>query len=142
MDDQERLNDYDSEPVRYCAKCYSLKIKGDDSTDFEYCADCGCSDIREAPFEVWEEKYETKYGHKFAIKTEDPKKTFIFSLTTEQLKTKVYKSDKWKDIIRSLYPRFPGGLSKADSIILFFHTLIKDNKLNELKLLLLKLFKY
>ena len=142
MPENREINDYDAEPVRYCARCYSLKVKYEESLDSEYCADCGCSDILEAPFEVWEQKYEKRYGHKFAVKTEDPKKSFIFNLTTEELKTKVYKSDKWRDIIKSLYPKVPGGLSKADSIILFFHTLLKDNKINDLKFLLLKLFKY
>ena len=145
MPDAKEYNDYDSEPVRYCARCYSLKIKCDDTMDSEcceYCDDCGCSDVNEAPFEVWEQKYEKRYGHKFAVKNEDPKKSFIYNLTTEELKTKIYKSEKWKYIIRSLYPKFPEGLSKADSIILFFSTILKDNKLNDLKLLLLKLFKY
>lgn len=136
------VNEYDLEPVQYCANCYSLKIKYEEAMDSEYCADCGCSDIVEAPFDVWEGLYEKRYGHKFAVKNDDPKKSFIFNLSLEELKTKVYKSTIWKDIIKTMYPRFPGGLSKADSIILFFHTIIKDNRLNDLKFLLLKRFKY
>lgn len=133
---------YDSEPVRYCARCYSLKIKYEEEMDSEYCADCGCFEITEAPIEEWEKKYEKRYGHKFAVKTEDPKKTFIFSLSLEELKTKVYNSEKWKNIIYAIYPKFPRGYSRTDSIILFFHNIIKDNKLNDLKMLLFKLFKY
>lgn len=110
--------------------------------DFEYCADCGSSDILEASVEDWERMYENRYGHKYAQKEEDPSKTFIFKLTTEELKSKVYKSDKWWEIIRAIYPHFPRGYSKADSIILFFHTLIKQNKINELKLFLYKHLKY
>ena len=136
------VEDYDSEPVRYCARCYSLKVKYDEEIDSEYCAECGSSDILEAPFEVWEKKYEKRYGHKYAVKNEDPKKTFIFNLPLEKIKTKVYKSEKWKDIIKAIYPKFPGGLSKADSVILFFDAIAKENKLNDLKFLLLKMFKY
>lgn len=142
MSEATELNNYDSEPVRYCANCYSLKVKYDESTNLEYCGDCGCLDIHEAPIEEWEKKYERRYGHKFTEKQEDPKKTFVFSLTTEELKTKIYNSEKWKSIIKSIYPRFPGGLSKADAIILFFHHIIQDNKLNDLKFLLFKLIKY
>lgn len=142
MPDAVQVNDYDSEPVRYCARCYSLKVKYDEEMESEYCDDCGSSDILELPFEAWEKKYEQRYGHKFAVKTEDPKKTFIFNLSVEDLKKKVCNSDKWKEIIKSMYPSFPGGLTKAEAIILFFHTIIKENKLTDLKFLLLKLFKY
>lgn len=142
MPDSNKICTHDEDSIKYCSKCLSIKVLYEEDIDAEYCGDCGCSDISESPFDVWEQKYEKKYGHKFAVKNEDPKKSFIFSLTTEELKTKVFKSERWKEIIRSLYPRFPGGLSKADSIILFFHTLIKDNRINDLKYLLLKLFKY
>ena len=142
MPDAVQVNDYDSEPVRYCARCYSLKVKYDEEMESEYCDECGSSDILELPFEAWEKKYEQRYGHKFAVKTEDPKKTFIFNLSVEDLKKKVCNSDKWKEIIKSMYPSFPGGLTKAEAIILFFHTIIKENKLTDLKFLLLKLFKY
>ena len=142
MPDAVQVNDYDSEPVRYCARCYSLKVKYDEEMESEYCDDCGSSDILELPFEAWEKKYEQRYGHKFAVKTEDPKKTFIFNLSVEDLKKKVCNSDKWKEIIKSMYPSFQGGLTKAEAIILFFHTIIKENKLTDLKFLLLKLFKY
>lgn len=142
MPDEVTYNDYDSEPVRYCSRCYSLKVKYEEEMDSEYCADCGCSDISESSFDEWEKKYEKRYRKKFVQKTEDPKKTFIFNLSLEKLKTRVFQSPKWKDIIRSMYPSFPEGLSRTDSVILFFNTIIKDNKINELKLLLLKVFKY
>jgi hypothetical protein len=141
MDEQEKLNDYDSEPVRYCARCYSLKIKYDETLDSEYCGDCGCSDTIEAPIEEWEKKYERRYGKKFAEKQEDPKKTFIFRMPLEKIKSKVYNSPKWREIIKAIYPRFPGGYGKADSILLFFDTLVKQNRLDELKLFLFKHFK-
>ena len=139
--ERREVGDYDAEPVRYCSRCYSLKVKYEEDIDSEYCADCGCSDILESSFEEWEQKYEKRYGHKFAVKTNDPQKSFLFNLPLEKIKTKIYNSEKWRDIIKSLYPRFPGGLSKADSIILFFDTIIKDNKINDLKYTLLKIFK-
>ena len=142
MSVEERNQDYDSEPVRYCARCYSLKVKYEESVDSECCGDCGSSDILEAPIEEWEKKYERKYGHKFTQKEQDPKNTFIFRLPLDKLKAKVYESSQWREIISAIYPKFPGGYGKADSIILFFDTLIRQNKLNELKLLLYKRFNY
>lgn len=142
MSVQERNEDYDSEPVRYCAKCYSLKVKYEEALDSECCAECGCTDILEAPIDEWEKKYERRYGHKFAVKEEDPKKTFIFRLSTEELKTRIYQSAAWRDIIKSFYPSFPSGWGKADSILLFFDTIVKQGRLNELKLFLFKRFKY
>lgn len=139
---QEVQNDYDSEPVKYCAQCYSLKVRYEDSIEADCCADCGSPDILEAPIEEWERLYERRYGHKYTVKTEDPKKTFIFKMSLDKLKNKVFESDKWREIIRAIYPRFPEGLGRADSVILFFDTLIRQNKLNELKLLLFKRFKY
>lgn len=141
MDEQDKLKDYDSEPIKYCASCYSIKIGYEESADFEYCMDCGCSDIREAPVEQWENLYKGKYGHKFAEKNNDPRKTPIFMLPLNKLKQKVCDLPSWKDIIHAIYPSFPGGLGKADSIILFFDKLIKDNKLNDLRMLLLRKFR-
>ena len=142
MDNQVNYEDYDSEPVKYCARCYSLKIKYEDALDSECCAECGSTDILEAPVDEWEKKYERRYGHKLTQKTEDPKSTYFFKLTTKELMDKVAGSLKWREIIKSIYPHFPGGYGKADSIVLFFDTLIKQNKIGELKLFLFKHFKY
>ena len=141
MPTPERNTDYDSEPVLYCKGCYSLKIKYEEVTDSDYCADCGCSDIAEAPFEVWQQKYESKYGHKLAEKSDDPKSSFIFKLSLEELKNKVFNSEKCKEIIHAMYPKFPRGLSKADSVILLFDKLVKENRLSDLKLYLLNKLK-
>lgn len=142
MDNQVNYEDYDSEPVKYCARCYSLKIKYEDALDSECCAECGSTDIQEAPIEEWEKKYERRYNRKFIQKTEDPKNTYFFKLTTKELMDKVSNSLKWREIIRGLYPHFPREYGKADSIVLFFDTLIKQNRLGELKLFLFKHFKY
>ena len=142
MDNQVNYEDYDSEPVKYCARCYSLKIKYEDALDSECCAECGSTDIQEAPIEEWEKKYERRYNRKFIQKTEDPKNTYFFKLTTKELMDKVSNSLKWREIIKGLYPHFPREYGKADSIVLFFDTLIKQNRLGELKLFLFKHFKY
>lgn len=138
MNEQDRLNDYDSEPVKYCASCYSIKIGYEESVDSEYCMDCGCFDLKEAPVEEWEKLYEKKYGHKFAEKSNDPRKSPIFKLSLDKLKMKLYDHPLWKNLIKALYPGFPGGLGKADSIILFFDKLVKDNKINDFRFLMLK----
>ena len=134
-----KKEDYNSEPVRYCSKCFSLKIKYEDTLGFECCADCGCSEISEAPIDIWEKKYIKKYGHRLVVKNEDPKKTYIFKLSINDLKTKVYKYLDWRTIVYSIYPNFPGGYGREDSIILFFDKLYRDNRIDDLRLLLWKM---
>lgn len=134
------MNVYNDDPVYYCAKCYSLKIKHEDIIDADYCADCGCSDIVECPsIEEWEALYEKKYNHKYVTACYDPQKTIIFNMSLSELKMLVYNSPSWRYIIKSVYPRFPKQLGKTDSVILFFDKLIKDNKIKDLKLLLLNI---
>ena len=142
MPDQVQIEDYDSDPWYYCATCLSPNIKHEESLDLDCCGACGSMNIVSSTFEEWEKKYIKRYGHKYVEKTEDPEKTYIFNLPFDQLKSRVYEDSHWKDIIHAIYPSFPGGLGRADSVILFFNTLIKDGKLGELKLLLLKRFKY
>ena len=93
-------------------------------------------------WKVREKKYERRYNHKFVVKNKDPRKSFIFGLSMDQIKKKVCQSDKWRDIIKAMYPHFPGGYSKVDSLILFFHTVLTQNETDKLKLLLMKFFKY
>ena len=55
---------YDTVPVYYCSRCLSLKIlRFDDSDDPNdcYCEKCGCTNIKEAPIEKWEEMYTNRY---------------------------------------------------------------------------------
>lgn len=138
MSTQEKLNDYDSEPVVYCAKCYSLKIKYEEAIDADCCMDCGCSDMRTAPITEWERLYEQRYGRKYVEKTKDPRKSPIFNMPVNKLKMKVFNDPEWRSIIRTLYPKFPGGLGKSDSVILLFDKLLKDNRIDALRMLLLK----
>ena len=141
MSEQEKINDYDSEPIAFCANCYSLKIKHEESIDMDYCSDCGCSEIREAPVEQWEAMYEKKYGKKYVVKGNDPKKNPVFKLTISKLMDKFSNLPNWKTIIYNMYPRFPGGFGKADSIVLFFDKLSKDNKLDDLRVTMMKYIK-
>lgn len=134
---ERKTSEYDAEPVRYCTRCYSLKIKYEEAIDSDCCMECGCSDIAFASIDRWEELYEKRYGKKYVKKNTDPKKSFVFTLSLDELKDKVYEDEHWRDIIRKLYPRFPGGLGRADSVILLFSNLIKDNRLDDLRFLLL-----
>ena len=139
MTGQNQHSEYDSEPVVFCARCYSLKIKYEEAIDSECCADCGCSDVREASIEEWERLYEHRYGKKYVVRDSDPKKTPIFKMPLDKLKILVYNHPSLDYIIHYLYPRFPKGYSKVDSVILLFSSLIRDNRLDDLRLLLLKI---
>lgn len=137
MTKKERLQDYDSEPVEYCARCYSLKIRYEEAIDSDCCMDCGCSDILTTDIYHWEELYEKRYGHKFAERGTDPKKSPIFKLPIRKLKEKVFNDSSYMDIILKLYPRFPRKLSKAEAILLLFDKLMRDNRLDDLRFILM-----
>lgn len=141
MSDSEKFNDYDTEPVSYCAKCYSLRIRYEETIDSDYCMDCGCSDILTTDIYEWEELYERRYGHKYTERNGDPTRNAVYNLTIKELKDKVYHSTSWRHIIFSLYPGFSRRLSKTESIILLFDKIIKDNKLNELREILINIIK-
>ena len=141
MSTEDPFNTYDLEPVRFCARCYSLKIKYEEALDTDCCMECGCSDTETATIEEWESLFERRYGHKYVIKGNDPKKSPIFQLSISKLKERVFESPSWRAIIKTLYPRFPKKLSKAESIILLFDKLIRDNRLDDLRLLLMKYLK-
>lgn len=125
--------------VVFCPKCYSLKIVHEENLDTDCCMDCGCTETREAPFEVWEAIYERRYGKKFLERKGDSRKSPIFLLPFNKLMEKVANSTRWECIINSIYNGFPKNLDKADSIVLFFDKLVKDNKLNALRELLYKM---
>lgn len=138
MSEQDNRNDYDSEPVKYCAKCYSLKIKHEDIIDADYCAECGCSDTREASIEEWERLYEGKYGKKFTVKSNDPRKSPIFKMSIDKLKRKLYDSPFWEVVMKEVYHHIPNGLSKIDKILWFFDRIAKDGKIDDMKISFIK----
>jgi hypothetical protein len=133
MSSKNLTSDYDAEPVMYCASCYSLKIKYEEVLDADCCQECGCSDIRTASIKEWESLYEHRYGHKYAVRKEDPKKTLIYSMPLNSLKAYLYDHPAYNEIIHSYYPKFPGGIGKIDTILLFFDKIIKDGLLNSLR---------
>ena len=56
--------DYNNEPVYYCRRCLSLKIRDVESIEnSEYCDDCGSTDIGRTSIEDWDKMYVEKYGH-------------------------------------------------------------------------------
>lgn len=138
MPEQEKHNDYDSEPVFYCAVCLSLKIKHEDAIDSDCCGECGSTNIAEATLDEWEKQYEKKYGHKYAEKTNDIRNSPYYKMPFNKLMEKVSNSPRWEAIIREIYSSVPKGVSKIDSIVLFFGKLVDDNKLDKLKELLYK----
>lgn len=134
-------DNYDLEPVTYCPRCYSLKIKYEEEIDADCCMECGCSDTKTTTIGEWEKLYEGRYGRKYVVKSNDPRKSIIFNLPMDKLKARVFNSPQWLSIIKTLYPHFPNGLSKADSVILLFDKLVKDGKLDDLRYTLLKYYK-
>lgn len=55
--------EYDKEPVYYCRRCLSLAIKT--VGQFDYCDDCGCTDIGVTDIYTWQNMYKEKYGKEF-----------------------------------------------------------------------------
>lgn len=129
----DNINDYDSEPVEYCARCYSLKILHDDTTDTDICSVCGNTDMATTTIDKWERLYEGRYGHSFISKSNNPKDSIWFKMPVSELKTKLFYSKYLRAIIYDLYHSFPEGLSKSDSIILLFDKLSKDNRMDDLR---------
>lgn len=140
MAHQEKLQEYDEEPIKYCTRCYSLKIGYEDAIDTEYCMECGCSDIAETSIYNWENMYENRYGHKFIKRDRDPKKSLIYKMPCSELKEMVSNSPDWKKIIFRMYPKFTRKYGRAETIMLFFDRLTKDNRIDELRILLVEMF--
>lgn len=64
METLKKLNqinsDYNQQPVFYCKNCLSLKIRGVE--EYNYCDECGSTDIEETSIFNWEEMYKNKFG--------------------------------------------------------------------------------
>lgn len=56
-------NEYNDEPVVYCADCLSLRIQSIDGLD--YCDKCGSTNIKETNIFEWEKMYAAKYAGKY-----------------------------------------------------------------------------
>lgn len=138
MVEQKNINEMESDTVCFCSRCYSLKIKYEDSIGMDCCGDCGCTDFRTASFDEWEKLYKERYGHKYVEGTKDIKKSPIFQMSNDKLKIKVSNDPSWREICRAMYPTFPNWLSKADSVILLFAKLYQENRLDDLRMELIK----
>ena len=132
----DKTKDYDEEPVQYCARCYSLRIMHDDTTDSDICSVCGSTDIATTTIDRWEKLYENRYGHKFVNRSNDPRDSIYFKMPIAKLKTKVYYSKYLQPILYSLYPNFPQGLSKSESVIMQNDQLTKENRIDKLRYML------
>lgn len=132
------MKNYNMEPVMYCSKCYSLKIIYEDAIHSDCCGKCGCSDLQSSSIEEWERLFKNRYGHKFVEENHDIRRSPIFLLSNEKLKMEVYNNPNWREICKILYPSFPEGLGKADSIILLFAKLYQDSRLDDLRIELTK----
>lgn len=133
------MKEYDSEPVRYCPRCFSLKVRYEDAIGSDCCMDCGCSDIAETTIDEWERMYKERYGSTYVSHERNLRETPIFKCSIPQLKVKVYDSPDCMGIITGMYPSFPRGYGKVDSVLMFFDRLCKDNRVNELRAILLNL---
>lgn len=61
--------EYNTEPVFYCKKCLSLKIRDvEHISNSEYCDECGSTNIGAADISDWEAMYMARYGHRFLDK--------------------------------------------------------------------------
>lgn len=55
--------EYNDIPVYYCQHCLSLNIRNiDGNEDYNYCEECGSTDIESSHIEEWEILYKNKYG--------------------------------------------------------------------------------
>lgn len=134
MMNQNKLQECDEDSVIYCTKCYSLKIKYEESIDMDCCADCGCTDFKTTSFDDWEKLYKSRYGHKFVEEVGSIRNSPIFKMSNDQLKSMVYESPAWREICQALYPTFPKWLSKSDSVIMLFAKLYQDSRLDDLRM--------
>ena len=61
--DNLTIEDYNNEPVHYCKQCLSLKIKI--VGGFDFCDDCGSTNITTAHIDDWDRLYQERYGESF-----------------------------------------------------------------------------
>ena len=61
--------EYNTEPVFYCRRCLSLKVRDVKHLDnSEYCDECGSTDVEQTSIENWDAMYVKKYGHHYLDK--------------------------------------------------------------------------
>ena len=80
------------------------------------------------------ERRKYKESYKYVEEVGDIRKSPIFQMSNDKLKTKVSNDPSWREICRAMYPAFPNWLSKADSVILLFAKLYQENRLDDLRM--------
>ncbi len=135
---QARKRKEEEDPISYCRKCYSIKIKYEDSIGMDCCGDCGCTDFATSSFKDWEDIYKGRYGHRFMEDVGEVRRNPIFQMDAGKLKALLYRSACWREVCVAMYPTFPNWLSKTDSIILLFAKLCQENRLDDLRRELIK----
>jgi predicted RNA-binding protein with PUA domain len=58
--------EYNDIPVFFCEDCLSLTILKMD--DYNYCKDCGSTNVKLTMIDDWEKRYKQKYGKKLLQK--------------------------------------------------------------------------
>lgn len=61
-EDKITKEEYNNIPVLYCRQCKSLRIMND---KYDYCDNCGCTDIEQSDINNWEQIYISTYGEKY-----------------------------------------------------------------------------
>lgn len=55
--------EYNSISILYCKKCLSLKVMNlTGMEDFDYCDECGSTDIGQTDIETWKKLFKERYG--------------------------------------------------------------------------------
>ena len=79
---------------------------------------------------------------KFVERNNDPRTSIYFKLSESTLKTKLYQDKKLlRTVLHKLYPKFPEGLSREEEILVLFDRLCKDNRMDELRMILYEYYK-
>lgn len=66
-----KKKEYEDDPVYYCKRCLSLKIRQMPILENQdYCDECGSTEIETTQIETWCKMYKEKYGHDFVSKEE------------------------------------------------------------------------
>ena len=64
--DNMTKKEYNELPVFFCEDCLSLTILKMD--DYNYCKDCGSTNVKLTMIDDWEKRYKQKYGKKLLQK--------------------------------------------------------------------------
>lgn len=57
--------EYNKEPVYFCANCLNLNIKELKDVHLDICQECGNTDIKHSTIEEWNRLYVREYGRAF-----------------------------------------------------------------------------